>query len=106
MRSARFAIFSHVDVLHHDVALAIDVVAEFTRVMVLVFGDDGIVTRRSRKALLPCGNGRFADQMFSLVKLGFLLGDMNNDAWLRRRAVVRSAADYCRKVDRRKRGNI
>src|SRR4029077_1919123 len=82
MCSARFAIFSDVNVLHHDVAFAIDVIAELTREMGLVFGDDGIMPRRSRKALLACGNGRFADQIFSLIKVSLLVGQMNNDAWL------------------------
>src|SRR6202040_1881045 len=50
--------------------------------MVLVFGDDGIVTRRSRKALLACGNGRFADQMFSLKEVSLLLRQMDHDARL------------------------
>src|SRR5207237_8021389 len=48
--------------------------------MVFVFRDDGIVAGRRRKTFFPCGNGRFADQMFSFIKVSFLLGQMNNDA--------------------------
>ena len=82
VRAARLAVFADVDVLFHNVAFAIDVIAEFTRVMVLVLRDDGIMAGRRRKTFFPCGNGRFADQMFSFIKVSFLLGQMNNDARL------------------------
>src|SRR5437867_10833645 len=82
MRAARLAVFADVDVLFHNVAFAIDVIAEFTRVMVLVFRDDGIMAGRRRKTFFPCGDSRFAYQMFSFVKVSFLLGQMNNDARL------------------------
>ena len=52
---------------------------------------------RSRKTLLACGNGRFADQMFSFKEVSLLLGQMNNDARFARSAFVTPPAGLWRR---------
>src|SRR5438105_6178635 len=68
VRALRLSIFAHVDVRHHDVACAIDVIAELAREMMLVLRDDRVMTGRSGKSFFARGNGRFANQTLSFVK--------------------------------------
>ena len=73
MRARRLGIFAHVDVSDHDVVRGIDVIAELTRNVVLIFLDD---LERSGRGSHPFATSRKlgdADQLPALVKVGFLL---------------------------------
>ncbi len=79
MRPRWPAIFADVDVRSHDVAPVIDVVSEYARDVVWIFGYDVIVARRGGEAGFASGNSRFADQSFAFVKVSFLFTKVDHD---------------------------
>ncbi len=79
MAPFRPAIFPDIDVSFHDMPIAVDVIAKFARDVVPLLRNDVIMTRRSSKSGLAGRHGRFSDQYFSFVKIGFLLAQMNHD---------------------------
>jgi hypothetical protein len=79
MRAWRFRILANVDVRLRDVAELIDVIAEHGGDMGRVLGEDGVLAGRRSESGFAAGDGRFADQVFALVEIGFLLGEAHDD---------------------------
>ena len=79
MGAPRPRIFADIDVGPHHVAIVIDVVAELARDMVPVFRDDVIMTSRGGEPRFAGRDGRLADYTFTLVEIGALLADANDD---------------------------
>ena len=88
MCPSRLRIFPRINIRPHHISVIIHVIAEFGRNVVCIFGENGIVTGRCGEPGFTSGDGRFGDQMFALVKVGFLFGGMNNDLRWARDAVV------------------
>jgi len=79
MRARRLAVFPHIDVGSHHVPVIIDVITEFARDVVSIFGDNAIAAGRSRESRFTGRDGRFANNMFAFVKVSFLFADMDDD---------------------------
>jgi len=88
MRSGWPAILARVDVGLHYVAPFVDVVAEDARDVVSALGENLVIPRRSRKATLAGGDGRFPFQFLASIKASLLFGKMDNDSWRVRAAFV------------------
>src|SRR5205823_5943003 len=88
MRSGWPAILARVDVGLHYVAPLVDVVAEDARDVVSALGENLVIPRRSRKATLAGGDGRFPFQFLASIKVSLLFGKIDNDSWRVRAAFV------------------
>src|SRR5437762_9101691 len=88
MRSGWPAILARVDVGLHYVAPLADVVAEDARDVVPALGENLVIPRRSRKATLAGGDGRFPFQFLASIKVSLLFGKIDNDSWRVRAAFV------------------
>src|SRR5205809_480482 len=88
MRSGWPAILARVDVGLHYIAPLVDVVAEDARDVVPALGENLVIPRRSRKATLAGGDGRFPFQFLASIKVSLLFGKIDNDSWRVRAAFV------------------
>src|SRR5437762_8526097 len=96
MRSRWPPIRARVDVGFHYVAPLVDVVAEDARDVVSALGENLVIPRRSRKATLAGGDGRFPFQFLASIKVSLLFGKMDNYSWRVRAAFVIPPAGRCR----------
>src|SRR6516165_1605683 len=90
------AILARVDVGLHYVARLVNVVAKDGRDMVYALGHNVVIPRRSRKAALAGGDGRFSYQFLASIKVGLLFAKMDKDSRRARAALVIPPAGRCR----------
>jgi hypothetical protein len=79
MGTRRPGILARIDVGFHDVAQIVHVIAEDSRDVGGVFGQDRVIARRSAEPWFAGGNRRFADKMFALVEIGVLFRNAYHD---------------------------
>jgi hypothetical protein len=99
MRSGWPTILARVDVGLHYLARLVNVVAEDARDMVFALGDNVVIPQRSRKATLAGRDGRFSYQFLTSIKVGLLFGNMDNNSWRARAALVIPPAGRCGLLD-------
>ena len=106
MRTSWPRIFPGIDIRFCDVAEVVNIIAEDSRDVILVFREDLIVARRSRESFLAGGNGRFADKLFAFEEISALEGDIDDYFWRSRDSIAipitgRWGGSHWRGCDRR-----
>src|SRR5205085_10595645 len=76
MRASWPRIFPGIEIRFCDVAEVVNIIAEDSRGVILVFREDLIVARRSGESFLAGGNGRFADKLFPFEEISALESDI------------------------------
>jgi len=79
MAAGGSAVLPGIDIRFHHVPRIVDVIAEDGGDMVLVFRKDRVVSGRRGKSRFAGGDSGFTDEGFTLIKIGMLLGDADDD---------------------------
>ena len=77
--SRRLGIFSNTDIFFHDGTVFINVIAVLARDVVCVFLNHAIFAGRRFVTFSSGRDVRFADEMFTFVKIGALFVEVNDD---------------------------
>ena len=75
MRSRGLRIFSDINVGFYNIARRIDIIAKFTRDVILVFLNYPIVSGRRIETSLAGGNSADTDKVFAFIEIGALFGN-------------------------------
>ena len=72
-------ILERINVRFHDVTVIIDVIAELAGDVIPIFGNNVIVTRRSREPGFASRDSRFADHPLAFVKIRSLFAEIDDN---------------------------